>query len=199
MVITMTIVMVLLMGLLSVAKTPEADENLKPVPTIRHEVYAKPKPVPMETQEAKAEERQKVYRYYESIPLSLVSQISMQKWCDEYHVNYGIALAFMESESSFIKDANGDSGNSIGLMQINSPNWYRYGLDAHITLDNIQIGVRILSELIEKYGELDAVTMAYKGGEDFADTWIAEGKRLDSACDQIIELTEKWQKFLEEK
>lgn len=128
------------------------------------------------------------YPIYEEIALEARYQIKAQELCHYYRVGFGFFLAICESESTFNPDASGDSGRSVGLMQINVPNWNRYGLDASIPYDNLEIGIRMLSELIEKYGDFDAVVMAYKGGESFANEWIAAGKRL-TVCEEIANRT----------
>lgn len=133
---------------------------------------------------------------YDGIPLDAELQIEAQKLCQEYKVGFAFFLAMCESESSFNTDASGDGSRSKGLMQINKPNWEKYGLDASMVRDNLEIGIRMMSELIEKYGEFDAVVMAYKGGEAKADEWIAEGFRLAS-CDTLAERTLYWQEVLD--
>lgn len=132
----------------------------------------------------------------DNIPLSAYLQELSTELCREYNVGYAFFLAMCESESSFNTEARGDSGKSRGLMQINKPNWEKYGLDASMVGDNLEIGIRMMGELIEKYGEVDAVIMAYKGGESFADEWIAQGKRL-SACDEIVDRTMYWQSVID--
>lgn len=132
------------------------------------------------------------YKAYDEIPLDEDIQVLMQKLCKEYHVGFAFALAIMESESSFRPNVTGDGGKSIGYMQINRPNWYRYDKDAHEVEENVEIGIRILSELIEKYEECDKVVMAYKGGESFMLSYVEQGKRLD-ACDTIAQRAMYWQ------
>lgn len=136
------------------------------------------------------------FKVYDEIPLDAELQIYTQELCKEYKVGYAFFLAMCESESSFISEARGDSNRSLGYMQINKPNWERYGLDASMIYDNFEIGIRMMSELIDKYGEFDAVVMAYKGGESFADEWLAQGKRLDS-CDTLAERTNYWQEVID--
>ena len=103
----------------------------------------------------------------------------------------------LESESSFVTDAQGDSGKSVGLMQINKPNWDRYGLNAFVPEDNIEIGIRMMSEYIEKYQEFDMVVMCYKAGEGKALELRKQGIRL-SACDSVAENAIWWEMQMEE-
>ena len=133
------------------------------------------------------------YIICDSVPLESTMQIKAQIACETWNVPYAFWLALIETESSFNINAVGDSGNSIGLCQINKPNWNRYGLDASLPFDNIEISVRMIHELIEKYKELDHVVMAYKGGEGKADEWIASGFRL-SVCDDIADGFDFWER-----
>ena len=132
-----------------------------------------------------------------NVPLSAELQIHAQQVCDRYDVGYAFFLAMCESESSFKPEALGDSGASRGLMQINKCNWEKYGLDASMVYDNIEIGIRMMAELIEKYEAFDHIVMAYKGGESFADEWIAQERRLD-CCDTLADRVEYWQNIIDE-
>lgn len=177
------------------------EEEMKNRPVIKTETSVAVVVERVEEEEPDCTEivEEKTYKYYEDIPLSQVYQEWMQECCDKFHVGFAFALAIMESESSFdVYTKPGDGNKSLGAMQINKPNWYRYGFDAHFPADNIYIGVRMLSELIEKYQECDMVVMAYKGGESFAEEWVAQGKRLE-ACDVIVDRTMYWQEVIDKE
>jgi hypothetical protein len=139
------------------------------------------------------------YILSDEVPLESMYQYKAQISCETWNVPYAFWLALAESESSFSINALGDwdeknqEYRSLGIGQINKPNWYRYGLDASLPFDNIEISVRMIHELIEKYKELDYVVMAYKGGEGKADEWIADGFRL-SICDEIAERFDYWER-----
>ena len=137
------------------------------------------------------------YIISDEVPLESTYQIKAQIACETWNVPYPFWLALIETESSFSIDAkgdwNGEEYRSIGIGQINKPNWNRYGLDASLPFDNIEISVRMIHELIEKYKELDYVVMAYKGGEGKADEWIASGFRL-SVCDEIADGFDYWER-----
>lgn len=176
--------------------TEEEMMNRPLMPTQKAQI--KPKFEAVVEHKAPVEEVREKYTANENVPLDTYLQLYAQQLCEEYKVGYAFFLAMCESESSFNTEAVGDSGRSRGLMQINKPNWEKYGLDASMTYDNLEIGIRMMSELIEKYGEFDAVVMAYKGGESKADEWIREGFRL-SACDEIAERTIYWQEVIEKE
>lgn len=170
---------------------PHETEPL-PLPEIPHET--EPLPLPKQT------EPQDGFVYLEEIPLDREFQRFCYKTCKENNVGYAFFLAMCESESNFRYDASSvtERENSVGLMQINRCNWERYDLDASWAHDNVEIGIRMISELMDKYESLDGVIMAYKGGEGKADQWIKEGFRL-SACDEVCERAMHWQDRLDEE
>lgn len=133
----------------------------------------------------------------EAVVLDIPLSADLQKWCQEkcrqYGVSYSFFLAICESESTFGLNKVGDSGKSIGLMQIRQCNWNRYdGLDVNDDYDNAEIGIRMLGELVQKYQEADQVIMAYKGGETAMQGWVAEGYKLD-CCDILTDRMMYWQ------
>lgn len=132
---------------------------------------------------------------YKVIPLPDDLQIFAQEKCKEYEVSFTFFLAMLESESSFNKEAKGDSGNSVGYMQINKVNWDRYGLNAFMPQDNIEIGIRMMSEYIKAYDDIDMVIMCYKAGEHRANELRDQNIRL-SACDTVLEAMAWWEEAL---
>ena len=153
-----------------------------------------------EPEEAAELVEEETYKAIEAIPLPDDTQEVFEKACEENKVNYAFALAMMESESTFNPGAVGDSGSSVGYMQIKEVNWDRmnddYDLNVFVPHDNIKAGVIMMHELIDKYGDLDMVVMCYKGGEGAANRWKEEGFRL-SACDEIVDRTMYWQSVLD--
>lgn len=78
---------------------------------------------------------------------------------DAYGINPSLLQAIVKTESNFNPQAinrNLDGSVDIGLMQINSYWFQRYGLDANMLLNdpcyNIMAGARILKTCIDKYG-----------------------------------------------
>ena len=102
----------------------------------------------------------------------------LQKWiidyCKDKYISPYVVMAMCERESRCNADAIGDSGNSIGIMQI-QPRWHaermeRLGcnnlLDAR---QNIMVGVDLLQELHNNYSnDICWVLMAYNGGIAYA-------------------------------
>jgi len=195
--VILSILLLLIMFFAGLHGTPTTPPETPTVETPKIEVI-EVKEIIMETVAAepvKEEVFKPKYVINDVVPLESSYQIKAQISCETWNVPYPFFLAMCESESAFNPSAVGDSGRSVGLMQINKPNWDKYGLDASLPFDNIEIGVRMMHELIEKYKDLDGVVMAYKGGEGMADKWIAEGFRL-SACDEIADAFDYWEQII---
>lgn len=130
------------------------------------------------------EEVVEVQKVWDDIKLTKLEQTVLWNKCEELHLNYWLILALCESESSFIPDAVGDSGNSIGYMQINKCNWDRmndeYNLDVHEPIDNLVCGAVIIRELLDKYETITQVIMSYKCGESRAKELLEQGVVLSS-------------------
>lgn len=198
--------LILLVGIYAILKvSSKPTYHYEPIKLTEEEMNARPVMADIHIQETDPEVGMCVieaaelpkYTFYDFIPLSEDMQIHCQELCEKYHVGFAFFLAMLESESSFNADAHGDSSNSIGLMQINKPNWDRYDLNASIPKDNVEIGIRMMSEYIIKYQEVDMVVMAYKGGESAMLKWVEEGTRL-KACDDIVNSAMWWQERLDE-
>lgn len=114
------------------------------------EVYAKPLPNP--------------------VP---VAQLEMNNHIDKMAKRYGldskIIKALIEEESGWISSAEGDNGESFGLMQIQE-RWHkdrmkRLGVtNLYDSEQNITVGCDILSELLNKYGNYRDALSAYNSG-----------------------------------
>lgn len=128
----------------------------------------------------------------DTVPLDGDLQVYGQELCYKYKISWSMVLAVLESECSWVWQ-EGDSGKSVGWMQIRKCNWDRYdGLDVRDPYDNLEIGIRMLAELKEKYGEFDQIIMAYKGGETAMLEWVEEGFRLP-CCDELAERAAYWE------
>lgn len=135
--------------------------------------------------------------YIPEIPLSEELQYAMQDACKEYDVPYSLALAVCETESSFRTDAK--NGNCIGLMQINSINfeWLREAEIEPTTHDgNIESGVKMLGQLLDKYADAEKALMAYNCGETGAARLWARGQYKSSYSQKVIEKSDEWQKVI---
>lgn len=109
--------------------------------------------------------------------LSYDLQETMQDCCEEYGVPYALALAIAEVETHFDPDAVSGTGD-YGLMQINSINheWLsEIGFDVMTYDGNIEAGIYIISQHLNKYGKPELALMAYNSGPTGAQKlWVLE-------------------------
>lgn len=115
------------------------------------------------------------------VPLSDELQAYIANLCEEHHIEPEIVIGLIEKESTFNPDAVGDNGNSLGLMQI-QPKWHkermeRLGCDDLLDpFQNVTVGVDILSELIDGYGDTERALMVYNAGATGAyNKWFQYG------------------------
>lgn len=93
----------------------------------------------------------------------------VEKTAKRYGLDSKIIKALIEEESGWVASAEGDNGNSIGLMQIQE-RWHkermkRLGVTSlYDPEQNITVGCDILSELLNKYGNYRDALSAYNSG-----------------------------------
>lgn len=114
------------------------------------EIYSKPLPDP--------------------VPISqLETNNHIDKMAKRYGLDSRIIKALIEEESGWLTSAEGDDGNSIGLMQIQE-RWHkermkRLGVtNLYDSEQNITVGCDILSELLNKYGNYKDALSVYNSG-----------------------------------
>ena len=100
----------------------------------------------------------------------------MAKW---YGLNPDIVKAIIEEESGWVASAEGDNGQSVGLMQIQE-HWHkdrmkRLGVTSlYDPEQNITVGCDILSELLNKYGNYKDALSVYNSGNIYDGKQYAE-------------------------
>lgn len=141
------------------------------------------------------------FRYYE-IPdkyketggeLPEVVQIYLWNMCKERELDYYMVLALIERESKYKKDSVGDSGNSLGYMQVQQ-RWHSERMkEEQVTnlLDaygNIRVATNFLQELYRDYGSKgdDAVLMVYNMGAGRAKELWGEGVYSSNYSNYIL-------------
>lgn len=108
--------------------------------------------------------------YYEQIPLSAEQQETIHRYAHSLNVPYEIVLGVMHTESGFRADAVGDSGDSVGIMQV-QPKWHTWrleetgGTDWMDAVDNAKVGIHILAEKLENYGNIEKALVVYNMGD----------------------------------
>lgn len=157
-----------------------------PQPTETEEPMVKTYPISLsieEEVEPQAEEPEKPSAPYSFIPLDEDLQIHMEALCEEMEIDFFLAAALMESESSFRKNVVSKDGYDIGLFQIRTIVWEDYfnkkGIDIHDPKGNIEAGLLIIKKLLDKYPEETAL-QCYKCGEKRGLELMNEGTVLTS-------------------
>ena len=102
-----------------------------------------------------------------------VAQLEINSYVEKTAKRYGldskIIKALIEEESGWVASAEGDNGQSVGLMQIQE-HWHkermkRLGVTSlYDPEQNITVGCDILSELLNKYGNYRDALSAYNSG-----------------------------------
>lgn len=129
-----------------------------------------------------------------AVPLEEELQLHIAVLCEEYHIQPELVLAVIEQESQYNPEAIGDSGNSLGLMQI-QPYWHgermqQLGCDDLLDpYQNVAVGIDILAEKLAK-GSTEWALMAYNGGNQYADALQARGV-VSEYAEAVIMLVEE--------
>lgn len=102
-----------------------------------------------------------------------VAQLETNNHIDKMAKRYGldsrIIKALIEEESGWVASAEGDNGQSVGLMQIQE-RWHKDRMkrlganDLYDPEQNITVGCDILSELLNKYGNYKDALSVYNSG-----------------------------------
>ena len=93
----------------------------------------------------------------------------VEKTAKRYGLDSKIIKALIEEESGWLASAEGDNGQSVGLMQIQE-HWHkermkRLGVtNLYDPEQNIIVGCDILSELLNKYGNYEDALSVYNSG-----------------------------------
>lgn len=155
------------------------------------------------------------YKYYQ-IPRSYVmgggmfpevAQIYLWSICKDADVDYYMVLALIELESGYRYYATGDSGNSIGLMQIQEK-WHKERMEAlgedslFNPYSNMRIGVNYLKEIQDKYisnSGAHCVLMVYNMGYSGASKLWAEGVYSTAYTQQILQRAQEIKQELQDQ
>lgn len=133
---------------------------------------------------AVAEYREQAPLY--DVPLSAEIQRYIFNVSDYYGVDPALVLAIIERESGYNGAAIGDSGDSMGIMQI-QPKWHAERMDRLGATDllnpyeNVSVGIDILAEYLAAGQGEEWALMSYNGGVTYANRMTAEGKVSDYA------------------
>ena len=125
------------------------------------------------------------------VPLEVDLQLHIKELCDAYGVDMPLVLAIIGQESNYDPAAIGDSGNSIGLMQVqpmhHSRRMDRLGVtDLTDPYQNITVGIDLLAELLADSGDTEWAITAYNAGAGTADFNKKIGMRSEYAESVMI-------------
>lgn len=134
---------------------------------------------------------------YYDIPVSESLQDYIYDLCYENNVPMSLIIAMMDKESEFNSQAISKT-NDYGLMQINSSNheWLREKYKVQDFLnpyENVFCGIKIMGELLAKYGDEHKALMAYNMGEDGAKRCWNRGITTSSYSRDVMSLYELYE------
>lgn len=106
--------------------------------------------------------------FWADIPLDAELQAYLRAACEEFNVDYALAVSVIWRETNFLNDI-GDGGDSVGFFQIQKKWWVdlmeNIGAEnLMVPYENFRTGCAILSELTCKYGNLVDALTAYNTG-----------------------------------
>lgn len=163
------------------------------------EMTVKIEKIPVSTESAEEVSEAKRYIYY-SVPQEYVMnggefsdelQEFTQDLCGERKLSYPLVLALIERETGY-RNVDPNGCGSTGYMQI-IPKWHEERMEKFGVTDlldpkgNITVGIDYLSELFEKYHEINLVLMAYNMGESGAKKLWEDGIYSSDYADYIME------------
>lgn len=131
------------------------------------------------------------------IPLDDDVVEAARELCKDYGIDPALLWAIIETESSF-KVKNGNS-YCKGLMGVHKSyaGYYakRAGMssyDLFNAVDNIHIGLEMLKEHIDKYGDTADALIAYNNGEGGAQSYFRKGIHSTGYSRKVISRRAKW-------
>lgn len=105
------------------------------------------------------------------------------KYSEQYSVDKNLIYAIIKAESNFNENAVSNKG-ATGLMQLMPTTAIQLGRTINVDCNeeklkdvdiNINLGVKYISNLIEKYNNIEVALSAYNAGTGNVDNWIEKG------------------------
>lgn len=131
--------------------------------------------------------------------LSYECQQILMDCCDKYSVPYALGLAIAEVETHFDPDAVSGT-DDYGLMQINACNhgWLaELGFDVMTYEGNIEAGIYLIAQNIQKYEDFELALMAYNCGPTGAQRLWAQGIYQTDYSQKVMTAYSYWLTLLE--
>lgn len=107
----------------------------------------------------------------------------VEKYAEKYSLEKELIYAMIKAESNFKADAISNK-EAIGLMQLLESTAYEVAeeIEQEITKEdilnpetNIHLGTKYISNLLNKYGNIELAVAAYNAGIGNVDSWIEKG------------------------
>lgn len=131
-------------------------------------------------------------KQYFDVPLEHELQDYIVDLCKVYNISPTLVFAVIEQESNYNTYALNSSENCYGLMQIHECNFTTYNLDEpYNAFENVRVGITMLSELLEKYKDVNKALMAYNCGEYGAKRLWNKGITANSYSRSVLNKQEK--------
>lgn len=172
-------------GIASADDYQEAQRRAQPAAVIQAEE-------PSATEAPKEPER----TYYD-VPLSKDLQDIIIDTAGGRGVDPALVLAVIEKESGYNPDAFGDNGRSQGLMQIwrsvHEKRMEKLGaVNLYDPHDNVIVGIDILAEKLESYGDVEKALIAYNAGDAGAKRhYFSKGVYSNSYSQAVLKIAEE--------
>ncbi len=113
--------------------------------------------------------------------------------CEKNGISPAVVIAMIERESGFDRYAIGDDGRSFGLMQIQTKWHIKRMIELECTdlfepHKNVTVGIDILAELQNRYGDITKALVAYNAGSyngtitNYAYAVMARANEIERGC-----------------
>ena len=111
----------------------------------------------------------------------------VKEYSKKYEVDEFFIYAIIKAESNFNENANSNKG-AKGLMQLMLSTANDIGEELNISVNeenifkpqiNIELGIKYISELIDKYSNFGLALAAYNAGSGKVDSWISKEILMD--------------------
>lgn len=139
------------------------------------------------------------FKYRSDIPLTEDVQLEIYNLCHEdsqcfdWGLTPELVYAMIYTESGYRADAVGDSGNSLGLMQI-QPRWHQKRMeklgvtDLKDPIQNVRVGIDLLKELLYRYdGSVEKTLVTYNQGH-YKGTVTSYAKKVLAKATELAEI-----------
>jgi hypothetical protein len=139
------------------------------------------------------------FKYRSDIPLAEDVQLEIYNLCHEdsqcfdWGLTPELVYAMIYTESRYKADAVGDSGNSLGLMQI-QPRWHQKRMeklgvtDLKDPIQNVRVGIDLLKELLYRYdGSVEKTLVTYNQGH-YKGTVTSYAKKVLAKATELAEI-----------